>query len=363
MTKSADMNQHSDSSQAPEVPKRRTYRWLNRLIIVLAVLIALPLVGGLIVDVYPQSLIGLFQGYQNQNSFEPRNGATPGTATKANGEVYMNDICYGDEYPNSFLDITYPDGDMEKERPTFLYIHGGGFFGGDKATGDPLAVNSDSNYLFDSIVEQGYNLVNMNYALVPQYRFPVPELQLNQALAFLVKHADEYHLDMNNLIIMGQSGGAVMTAQYGAIVSNPEYAALYGITPAIELSSIRCLVIDDAPLIFDHFDRNGKRLLGNYISGNSFPSEEQKAMYDPIGYVTSQYPRSFIIGNNYRGNGYAYDMEQLYDALEAHKVPCEYFYGTYPDGTEPNHGYLSNLKNDELAQKCFKAMMHFIKDE
>lgn len=82
----------------------------------------------------------------------------------------------------------------------------------------------------------------------------------------------------------------------------------------------------DAPLIFDHFDRSGKRLLGN--------------MYDPIGYVNNSYPTSFVIGNNYNGNGYAYDMEQLFHKLQDCGVKCKFFYDRYENGTEPGHGYL-----------------------
>lgn len=345
-----------------ETKKRSKRVWVKILIGLAVIFLVVPFVFNLILDIHPQLLIGLFQGYQDQNSYEPRFGLTPGETVRENGIVYLNDIQYGEEYPNSFLDISYPDSDVEKARPTFLYIHGGGFFGGDKIAGDPLAVNSDSNYLFDSIILEGYNLVNLNYALVPQYRFPTPELQLDQAIRFLQEHADEYHLDMSSVTIMGQSGGAVMTAQYGAMISNPDYAKLYGVEPALSPEEVKCLIIDDAPLIFDHFDRSGKRLLGNFICGSSFPSEAQKDMYDPIGYVNDDYPTSFVIGNNYHGNGYAYDMEQLYQKLTEHGVNCEFFYDTYADGTEPGHGYLSDLKNDELAQRCYAAIMEFLSE-
>lgn len=257
----------------PAKPKRK---WLKRLIIIASVMILVPIVFGFIIDIHPQLLIGLFQGYQNQNSFEPRNGAASGRSVKENGIVYLNDIKYADEYPNSYLDISYPNENIEEVRPTFIYIHGGGFFGGDKAMGDPLAANNDSNYLFDSIVLEGYNLVNMNYALVPQYRFPTPEIQLNQAIQFLKEHADEYYLDMTNVTIMGQSGGAVMTAQYGAIISNPDYAKLYNITPELSVNDVKCLIIDDAPLVFDHFDRNGKPASRKLYQRKQLPVKREK---------------------------------------------------------------------------------------
>ena len=85
-------------------------------------------------------------------------------------------------------------------------------------------------------------------------------------------------------------------------------------------------------------------------------------MYNPIGYVNGDYPTAFVIGNNYNGNGYAYDMEQLFDKLEDCGVKCEFFYDKYENGTEPGHGYLSDLKNDKLAQKCYAAMIEFLKE-
>ena len=172
---------------------------------------------------------------------------------------------------------------------------------------------------------------------------------LQTEIAFLQEHAEEYHLDMTNVIIMGQSGGAVMTAQYGAMISNPEYARLYGITPSLAPEAVKCLIIDDAPLVFDHFDRNGKRLLGNFICGTSFPSEAQKDMYDPIGYVNGTYPTAFIIGNNYHGNGYAYDMEQLYDKLTANGVECKKY--------DSNPGYYLGLHRGGSKLSCFESRL------
>ncbi len=76
----------------------------------------------------------------------------PGEHLKENGILYVNDLKYGDTYPNSYLDISHPDGRAQEEKPTIVYFHGGGFFGGDKCMGDPLAESSDSNALFDELL-------------------------------------------------------------------------------------------------------------------------------------------------------------------------------------------------------------------
>ena len=154
-------------------------------------------------------------------------------AVRDNGQRIVTEIAYADEYPNSFLDITFPDSDTSVRRPTLVYFHGGGFFGGSKSMGDPLA-SSDVTSLLDDICAAGYNVVNVDYGLVPDCHFPVPVIQANQALAWCESHADEYGLDMDDVIIMGSSAGAIITSQLGAVLSNPEYAAELGTEPSLE---------------------------------------------------------------------------------------------------------------------------------
>ena len=89
----------------------------------------------------------LSQGIVNtKNLYEPLRD--PVQATKDNGQFIITEIRYAEEYPNSFLDITYPDENLETDRPTFIYFHGGGFFGGSKCDGDPLA-EGDATALLD----------------------------------------------------------------------------------------------------------------------------------------------------------------------------------------------------------------------
>lgn len=76
---------------------------------------------------------------------------------------------------------------------------------------------------------QGYNVMNVDYALVPDYHFPVPLIQINQAFEFLIKHRYDYYLNMDNVVIMGSSAGAIMTAQYGSMLSNNKYSELLGV--------------------------------------------------------------------------------------------------------------------------------------
>lgn len=78
----------------------------------------------------------LSQGIVNtKNLYEPLRD--PVKATKDNGQFIITEIRYAEEYPNSFLDITYPDKNLETDRPTFIYFHGGGFLAAASVTGTP----------------------------------------------------------------------------------------------------------------------------------------------------------------------------------------------------------------------------------
>ncbi len=133
----------------------------------------------LVLLTHTQIIVGAIQSLsagtvKTTNTFEPE--GEPMDAVRDNGQRIITEIAYADEYPNSFLDITYPDEDTSVRRPTLVYFHGGGFFGGSKSVGDPLA-SSDVTSLLDDICAAGYNVVNVDYGLVPDCRFPAPVLQ------------------------------------------------------------------------------------------------------------------------------------------------------------------------------------------
>lgn len=288
------------------------------------------------------------------NSFEPF--AEPKQVVKENGQYYVTEIQYGVEYPNSYLDITYPTENTKKKRPTVIYFHGGGFFGGDKSMGDPLAVDDDANRLFEEIVANGYNFVNVNYALVPDCHFPVPFIQMNQAIDFLVKNGKNYGLDMENVTIFGQSAGAVLTGQFGALLCNPEYAKLLDVRPAIAPEAVKALVIDDAPFIVEEFRGKLKLLMQSYFGMRKI-TEETARKYNAYAYISEGYRPTFLTAGN--TDGFPRDMEAFAKRLKEHGVEHEYFF--VPRETcELPHGYLNMVKTNPHARECFDHIIAFM---
>ena len=331
-------------------------------------IIPLSIVGGLVLTFgilflistfHTQMLVGLIQkltyGNNPINSFSPL--YEPHNGLKDNGQYIISEIKYDEEYPNSFLDITYPNEDINEDRPTLFYFHGGGFFAGSKNMGDPLAA-SEATALLDDICAQGYNIVNVDYALVPAAHFPVPLIQANRAFAYLLAHQDEYHLDMDNIVIMGSSAGAIISSQIGSIVTNPEYASLLGITSALTPEQVKAVVLDDAPLDYNHFDLATKMLVGNYVKGSIYLNKDELKRYNNIGSLTANYPTAVLLGSEYRN-----DMNVMHKELDS--LGCEHILvDPYAEReVKKPHCFVAEERVDEIAKDAFDRMMDFINNK
>ena len=328
--------------------------------IALAVLLAIPAIAALILMTHTQIIIGTIQKLSAStvntiNSYDPL--GEPMEGLKDNGQYIITEVKCSEDYPNSFLDITYPDENRETSRPTLIYFHGGGFFGGSKSVGDPLA-ESDATALLDDICAEGFNLVNIDYVLVPEYHFPAPLVQANEAFQFLTDHADEYHLDMDRVVIMGSSAGTIMTSQLGSIITNPDYAEALGISSVLKPEQIKAVVIDDAPLAYDKFSLGTKVLVGNYVKGSIFLNREEVKKYNNIVWVNSNYPSAFLLGSVYY-----VDMREMDAALTSAGVEHVLVDPLAERNLQMQHCFVASERENEVAKDAFDRMIAFLKSK
>ena len=178
------------------------------------------------------------------------------------------------------------------------------------------------------------------------------------AFQFLMEHADEYHLDMDRVIIMGSSAGALMTSPLGSIITNPAYAQLLDIKPALQPSQVKALVIDDAPLDYEHFSLGTKVLVGNYIRGSIFVSKDEVRRYNNIGWIDANYPPCVLLGSEYHA-----DLRLMDAALEDTSVRHELVDPLAERGIEKQHCFVASERVDEVAKDAFDRMIAFIQSE
>ena len=238
------------------------------------------------------------------NSFEPR-AAT--SVSEVNGTQLINDISYGSTYPNSFLDIYIAENDPSVARPTYLVVHGGGFIAGGKSDGDPNAASADSaSFALGSgpILDAGYNVVSIDYALAPQVRYPVPVIQLGEAVRFLEERGAEYGLDMSRVVLAGGSAGGHIVSQFAAIQTNAGYAEQMNIEPTMDPETLKAVVLDSAALVPARASRSEAPVLSRDllfdISLRAYvgTSSELLAESNIPEHVSSDFPPTFIADGN-----------------------------------------------------------------
>ena len=333
---------------------------LKKILIIVVAVLAVLAGGVLFVLSHTQLIVGMIQklsaGTVNtSNSYEPL--GQPMEGLKDNGQYVITEIRYSENYPNSYLDITYPNKDKDPSNPTLIYFHGGGYFGGSKNVGDPLA-GSDATALLDDICSEGFNLVNIDYVLVPEYHFPDPLIQANEAFRFLIENSEKYSLDMDNVVIMGSSAGAIITSQLGSIITNPDYAAALGISPALKPREVKAVVIDDAPLVYDEFTLETKLLIGNYVKGSIFLSKDDLKRYNNILWVDSSYPSAVLLGSEYYT-----DMRHFDKALSNAGVDHELVDPLMERNMVMQHCFVGLERVDDVAKDAFDRMIRFIKSK
>jgi hypothetical protein len=144
---------------------------------------------------------------QSASGAENTYTAEPSTTTTIDGKYQLtSNIQYGDKYPRSFLNIITPNGQFDEGRPTYFYIHGGGFVAGDSIGGDPNAgaVQNTMLYHYELMVDHGYNVVTINYALAPEYTHPTPIIQLSEAVQFMQNNGTQCGINMKDVIFGGE---------------------------------------------------------------------------------------------------------------------------------------------------------------
>ncbi len=111
---------------------------------------------------------------------------------------YTWDIPYGTESSRQCIDIYTPKG-VKGPFPTIIYIHGGGWFTGDRRD------KGVGGQLF--LVKHGFAIVSMGYRLADEAVYPAPMEDLVAGLAKATEVADQFNLDMSRLGIAGGSAG------------------------------------------------------------------------------------------------------------------------------------------------------------
>ncbi len=105
-------------------------------------------------------------------------------------------VPYG-PHERNVLDFWQAAGDGP--RPLLVFIHGGGWVGGDKGGGTAR---------FKPYLDKGISCAAINYRLTAQHPLPAPVHDAARAIQFLRSKAGEWKIDTNHIALTGGSAGA-----------------------------------------------------------------------------------------------------------------------------------------------------------
>jgi acetyl esterase/lipase len=188
----------------------------------------------------------------------------------------------------------------DRPTPLLVFIHGGGFRGGDKSAVPPG--------LLRGCLEAGISVASINYRLSQHAPFPAPMLDGGRAVQFLRSRASEWNLDPRRIAASGGSAGAGISLWLGF---RPDLADPKSPDPVARQSSrLTCMAVLGAQSSYD--PRFIRRVVGGRahehpalmpfygLRPDELDSPRAHKLYEeasPINYVTADDPPVFLFYN------------------------------------------------------------------
>jgi acetyl esterase/lipase len=123
-------------------------------------------------------------------------------------------IAYGPAGKHNLLDVYRPRSHPPRS-PVFVHFHPGGFFSGRKSR--------EARPIIDQLVRSGWVCVSANYRLGDAGAFPNSLVDAKLVIAWLRRHADEYGVDPDTLVVAGGSAGAHLAAMCALTANDPRF--------------------------------------------------------------------------------------------------------------------------------------------
>jgi len=185
---------------------------------------------------------------------------------------------------SQMLDVYVPD-IPTSPRPLMVWIHGGGWYSGDKSVPPGLG-----------LLPRGYVVASINYRLSGEAVFPAQIFDCKAAIRYLRAHAREYGIDPTRIGAWGDSAGGQLAALLGTTNGRKEYEGSEGVLGPS--SSVQAVCDWYGPTDFlQAMDRNGagagavRLLFGGVVSAHT----QAAALASPAEQVGRAPPAPFLI--------------------------------------------------------------------
>ncbi|MGN7824843.1 glycerophosphodiester phosphodiesterase family protein [Chitinophaga sp. 22536] len=154
---------------------------------------------------HPEALVGYLK---KNNLRDGKTGAALPAVATSSAYITLRNVPYGDAGEDNTLDAYLPENHHAGTK-IIVYLHGGGWTGGDKKEFPKQLIDELAGKLH-------YGVVSMNYRLVRDHQnaYPAQLDDIKKALAFISSKSGKLSFDGSQFALIGGSAGAYLAMQY-----------------------------------------------------------------------------------------------------------------------------------------------------
>lgn len=269
--------------------------------------------------------------------------------------VVRRGLRYADGATETTLDLFRPAA-VPGPLPVVVWVHGGAWVSGGKQDVAPYLT---------MLAHDGYAAVGLDYTRGPEAKYPTAVEQLNAALGWIDTHAEELGVDAGRIILAGDSAGAQLASQLAVLITNPRYARLTGLDPALSPEQLRAVILHCGVYDLDAMAKLSgvtawgfKTSLWAYTGTRAWSQGASGLLMSTISWITPDFPPTFISGGNGDGLTWMQSVPMAHRLSELGVEVTELF---FPAGHEPAlpHEYQFRLDAPE-ARTAYAKTLSFL---
>ncbi len=177
---------------------------------------------------------------------------------------------------------------IKKRNPAVLLIHGGGWKSGNK---------EQMHILAQKIALKGYSCFAIEYRLSLEAKFPEGIYDVKNAIKFIKDNAARFHVNPNQIAVLGCSSGGQMAALLGA--TNGESMFENENTKSYQNANVQAIIDVDGILAFKHPESQEGEMAALWLGGTYIENPQNWENASALNHVDKNTPPILFINSSF----------------------------------------------------------------
>lgn len=273
--------------------------------------------------------------------------------------VRQTNLTYTSKHRSNTFDLYYPKNTPKNSSlPVLIWLHGGGFVGGDKAGVKEFATRL--------VADTPIAVIAMNYEVAPAAQYPSQVKQVGELVKSLQSKKLK-NLNLSQILFGGDSAGAQIALQYVTTQTNSHYARQMSMPQLIQPTAIKAAISYSGPVNLrqtaqQHTDNKFMKFFVNTVAWSligtkKWQNSPQLYQASLVKQVTKKFPPTYITD----GNAFSFQEQgqALTKRLQQLDVPVQSLFFTQQK-KQITHEYQFDYSTKE-AQQCYAQTLTFVK--